>query len=503
MAMRPEFPSLARFLEQTLAPNERERVGLISFNHWRFALGAVAETALEFASIGSEVTIGFWADETPLPDTGWTTSRKVARLVGSRTRDQVTERALIANGFTKAAFARPPIRHWRPTNMPPLPSPLTRSRLRELMYDGSGMGRSVLQVHPDFNTPIRDSHVWPRRWINRAMKSYAWAYDQALALIRERDLGTVVVYNGRFTHDRAVAAAAERAGIRVLYYDTGGYGTHFDLTEATTHDWAHLQGRMHAMYDNWDPAERDVIGASWFTNRQVHADEGQRVFVASQTLGHVVDLPEAETLVVFFSSSGDEIAELELEWSEYQGSQEQALKALADACRAKPGCALVVRTHPHMRLKPAADLEDWNTAVAAAAPDLHIDPSSPADSYELMRRADIVFTYGSTSGVESAFIGKPVAVMGPSAYDLIGCATHVRSAEGIVEFLERPVPPNPTGALPYGLMMERRGFNYSHLTWPEGAEPALGDISLDESSENARKISEFLRSAQTRWLTKK
>ena len=42
MAMKPEFPSLARFLEQTLAPHERERVGLISFNHWRFALGAVA-----------------------------------------------------------------------------------------------------------------------------------------------------------------------------------------------------------------------------------------------------------------------------------------------------------------------------------------------------------------------------------------------------------------------------------------------------------------------------
>jgi hypothetical protein len=503
MSLTAEFPSLARFLEQSLAPDERARVGLISFNHWNFALAAVADTALEFAAIGSEVTIGFWADETPLPDTGWTTSRKVARLVGSRTRDQVTEQALLANGLPASAFARPPIRHWRPTDMPPLPSPLTRSRLRELTYDGSGMGRSVLQVHPDFNTPIRESHVWPKRWIRRAMKSYAWAYDQALALIRERDLGTVVVYNGRFTHDRAVAAAAERAGIRVLYYDTGGYGTDFDLTEATTHDWAHLQGRMRTMYDTWDPVEREAIGASWFTNRQVHADEGQRVFVASQTLGHVVDLPEAETLVVFFSSSGDEIAELELDWGQYQESQEQALKALADACRAKPGCALVVRTHPHMRLKPPADLEDWNTAVAVAAPDLHIDPSSPADSYELMRRADIVFTYGSTSGVESAFIGKPVAVMGPSAYDLLGCATHVRSPEEIADVLESPPSPNPAGALPYGLMMERRGFNYAHLHRPPGEEPALGDISLEESSENARKISEFLRSAQTRWLTKK
>ena len=37
--------------------------------------------------------------------------------------------------------------------------------------------------------------------------------------------------------------------MRVLYYDTGGYDTDFDLTDATTHDWAHLQGRMLRMYD--------------------------------------------------------------------------------------------------------------------------------------------------------------------------------------------------------------------------------------------------------------
>ena len=96
LPLRAEYESLSDYLEATLAPADRERVGLISFNHWNFALGAVAETALGFTSIGSEVTIGFWADDTPLPDTGWTTSRKVARLVRSRTRDQVTEQALLA-----------------------------------------------------------------------------------------------------------------------------------------------------------------------------------------------------------------------------------------------------------------------------------------------------------------------------------------------------------------------------------------------------------------------
>ena len=103
------------------------------------------------------------------------------------------------------------------------------------------------------------------------------------------------MYNGRFTHDRAVAAAAQAEGVRVLYYDTGGYDTDFDLTEATTHDWAHLQGRMLRMYDRWDPAERDAIGSSWFINRQTHADDNNKVFTGTQTRGHVEGLPKDTT----------------------------------------------------------------------------------------------------------------------------------------------------------------------------------------------------------------
>ena len=164
------------------------------------------------------------------------------------------------------------------------------------------------------------------------------------------------MYNGRFTHDRAVAAAAQAEGVRVLYYDTGGYDTDFDLTEATTHDWAHLQGRMLRMYD-------DVGSGRARRHRllMVHRT-GSRTRTTTtgcssvhQTRGHIEGLPEAEHVVAFFSSSGDEIAELDLDWADYLHSQEAALAA---TCRSRagngPGTALVVRTHPHMRLKPAA-----------------------------------------------------------------------------------------------------------------------------------------------------
>lgn len=498
--VRAEFPSLRGYLEENLSPAERRHIGLISFNQWTFALGAVIETALEARALGSDVTVGLWADETPLRDPGWRASRRIARLLGSRTRDENAHRALLAAGLPRECFAAPPLRRLDTAAIPELPMRITRSALRSLAYRGSDMGRSILQVHPDDDTPIRESYEWPRRYVELAVRSYAWAFDQAQELIRRRGITTVVVYNGRFTHDRAVAAAAQQLGVRVLYYDTGGYETDFDLTTATTHDWADLQRRMLRMYEGWDPSERDEVGSRWFVNRQTHADVNNRVFTGIQRRGHVEGVPDADRLVVYFSSSGDEIVELDLDWADYLHSQERALAELAEAVRARPGTSLVVRTHPHMRLKPADDLADWMAAVEAAAPDLHIDPSSPVDSYALMQQADVVFTYGSTAGVESAFLGRPVAVMGPSAYDLLGCATRVTSADQIRPLIDNPPTPHPEAAIPYGLMMERRGFTFAHVQG-RGEEASLAGIRLAEASELTLKVSDAMQSRRISRLT--
>ena len=498
---RAEHESLENYLQQALTPEQREGIGLITFNHWSFAVGTVVETVLAARELGSRVVVGFWADNTPLPDVGWRSSRFFARLVNSATRDQQAQRALIKSGVPLSTFVDPPIRRWKSKGLPPIPDPLTRANIRQLTYHGTAMGPAILEMPPE-DMPVREDHVWPRRWVAAAMRSYAWAYDQATALIQQHSLGTVVVYNGRFTHDRAVAAAAKALGVRVLYYDTGGYDTDFDLTEATTHDWAHLQVRMLQMYRDWDPTDRDLIGSSWFDNRRAHTDANNRRYTGIQEQGRVEELPQARKLVVYFSSSDDELVELDIDWQRYFGSQERALRQLADACRQQPDTALVVRTHPHMRLKPPQDLADWLAAVEAISPDLHFGPESPVDSYALMDRADVVFTYGSTSGVEAGYFGRPVAVMGPSAYDQLGCARRITNAAGIAEAIKSPPEPNSTAAIAYGLMMQRRGFTYQYQQHAGNDALELQGAVIAEASTTAQKASDALRKLRIWWLTR-
>ena len=500
--LRAEHASVAEYLESVLTPEQRQSVLLTSFNQWQFSQSALADTALCLQDMGSQISIAMWADHTPVHDVGWTTSRAISSIFRSPARDQRIAKALMTHGVSTSDIIDPPIKNWKPAEPIDIPAHLNRTNIRAMTYRGTAVGRAILQVHPDRETPITDDHLWPRRWVTRNTRSYAYVYDQVLAAIDQRGITVLVSYNGRFLHDRAAVAAAETRGIPVLNYDTGGLQTDFDLTIDATHDWSALQRRMLAMYENWPADERDELGSSWFLERINHEDPVNAEFTDGQVRGASLDLTPDTTTVVYFSSSGDEIAELELDWDAYFAGQPNALLTLADICRSKPGYELIVRSHPHKRRKPKRDVADWLEAVEAANPDVHLDPFSEIDSYELMRQADVIVTYGSTTGVEAAFANKPVIVMGPCAYDELGCAQPVATKAELAAALDARDTGWWPGAVSYGLMMKRRGFTYKYVTrTPEGGR-ALGGTTFDEPSQIVLNLSHAMNRLQRWWLTR-
>ena len=499
-AVRAEHPSLEEYLRSVLSADQLARVVIVSFSQWEMNTTAVGEIAATLHALGAEPTIALWADETPMHDVGWTTSRRLSNLFHSPSRDQRLEQALLAFGLPRESLARPPICRWRPRADLPVRPDLYRSALRQLTYRDAPLGRAILQVHPDRDTPITDEHLWPESWVEACTRSYAWAFDQVAVLIEQRQATAAIVFNGRFLHDSAVAAAAEQAGIPVLAYDFGGNDTDFDLTIDATHDWSALQRRMLTLYEGWDPAERDALGSSWFEERRQHADPRNRFFVESQKVGVGIDKPEGSRLVVFFSSSGDEISELDLDWGDYFYGQPGALLAVAEACREQPNTTLLVRTHPHKRHKPRRDVEEWHQAVADARPDIHLDEFSEVDSYTLMRQADVVVTYGSTTGVEAAYAYCPVIVMGPSAYDELGCATRVKTVEQLKQAITTPDAGWWPGAVAFGLMMRRRGFTNRYVSKLGAGRESLAGVVLEDSAPLVLKVSDALSRRQRRRL---
>jgi hypothetical protein len=239
---------------------------------------------------------------------------------------------------------------------------------------------------------------------------------------------------------------------------------------------------MRVLYEKWHPQERNSEGGAWFDARRQHSDERNALFVESQVVGRGIERPPDKVVVVFFSSSGDEISELDVDWSEYFFGQPGALQAVAQICHEDERFFLVVRTHPHKRMKPRLDVNEWHSAVKAANPDLHLDEWSDVDSYTLMDQADVVVTFGSTTGVEAAYAGKPVVVLGPSAYDELGCATRARTLSEIRTALVSRTPGSWSGAVSYGLMMNKRGFNFECVQSDVSRQQLCGVVLRDSSS---------------------
>ncbi len=488
--IRAEHESLDAYLRSVLTDEQLQRPLLVSFTQWDFAVAAVGETVLTLHDMGSDVSLALWSDETPLRDVGWQVEHPVATALASPTIDQRLRKGLRAAGLAERSFVAVE-GSWRPVEPLPQIRDTYRSAIRRLTYRGAPLGRGILEVPPHADVPVTDEYHWPRRYVEAAARSYAFVYDQTYRVIEDRDCTAVLAYNGRFLHDSAVAAAAAAHGLPVLAYDTGGLETDFDLTIDATHDWSALQARMRRMYEEWPLDERDDLGGAWFRDRAAHTEAANAYFTGDQQLGRGIDRTPEEVVVTYFSSSGDEIAELDLDWADYFNGQGGALLALADQCRAL-GYRLVVRTHPHKRHKPKRDVEEWHEAVAAAGPSLHVDEHSDVDSYTLMRQSDVVVTYGSTTGVEAGFAERPVIVMGPSAYDELGCAVRVRTADELQNALLERHAGVWQRAVPYGLMMKRRGFAYSYLVREPDGTRVLAGVPIVEPRPLVRHISHAL-----------
>ena len=125
MSLKAEHQSVEGFLRNTLTAEARRNVLFVSFTQWDFALAALADTASCLNNMGADVTLAFWANKTPMHDTGWSVNDKVAKIFGSPARDQLVRDALIDFGIPKSSLAQPPVKGWQPAQ--PVPMMMTFS----------------------------------------------------------------------------------------------------------------------------------------------------------------------------------------------------------------------------------------------------------------------------------------------------------------------------------------------------------------------------------------
>lgn len=337
----------------------------------------------------------------------------------------------------------------------------TLDDIKGLKYKGAALGLGVASSLVSRERDPYPDVLRASAYVSMTLIAAARTFEHAQTLIRLHQPSTILVFNGRLACTRPIAEAASALGVPCLYHERGGGVARYVVDDRPTHDYAATRRRIAQAWQEAGP-DRDEVAKSFFALRRAGDGTGWLSYVGGQKKGRVPPR-RAKKRVVYFSTSEDEfVASDDLVRHALFASQRDAMRFLIGYVERHDDVELIVRVHPHLTQKSPRERSWWdglqgrNVVVESS--------SSRTDSYALAESADVVLTYGSSMGVEAAYLGKPLILLADSDYRDLGCAyvpESIPDLEGLLsrELLEaKPLE----SCLPFGYYYLMRGRSYRH-----------------------------------------
>ena len=228
-----------------------------------------------------------------------------------------------------------------------------------------------------------------------------------------------LLFNGRQSITRVAFELFRQKGVRVLTHETPFFQPGHIMVKPNARCWSTqpfadfwrawgdvpLTKAELEQTRNWLISRRYGKRLTWYAYNSSVTWEGN--------LKEKLSLTKGKKLMSLFTSSTEETAgDRELEGA-YE-VQSTWVQDVVDWVKDRDDVELVIRVHPHLAgksgLARANDEFNFYKAMKAANPrnTRIIMPDEPLNSYALMDEADVGLTFGSSTGIEMAMLGKPI-----------------------------------------------------------------------------------------------
>jgi len=257
-----------------------------------------------------------------------------------------------------------------------------------------------------------------------------------------------LLYNGRQSITRVAFELLQQNGVRVLTHETPFFQSGHIMVKPNARCWSNQP-----FADFWRlwgniPLNRPALERTmkWLIDRRYGRGLTWYAYNPSVTwdgtLRQRLNLTRDKKLLALFTSSTEETAgDRELQ-SAYE-VQSTWVQDVVDWVKDRSDAELVIRVHPHLAgksgLTRANDEFQFYEAMKATAPrnTCVVMPDEPLNSYALMDEADVGLTFGSSTGIEMAMLGKPVVLASRNFYEMGSQIINVGSRESLRDDLER------------------------------------------------------------------
>lgn len=357
--------------------------------------------------------------------------------------------------------------------------------IKAVKYRQVEVGSSVLSMYYDISRDL-DMANWDGfiAWALPLIENICDFVDYVYQLFEELKPDQVLIYNGRLFENRLFYDIAKSMGIEFVSLE--GVGGHIEPYKKIRFvgEWPlniELYGRM--VEDLWKQSpqslEEKTRQASTFYEKRRNGILvfDTRVYTKDQQKDLLPDgFDSSKTNIAIYNSSQDEIAALGDEWQKGNlfPSQYEAIEFMLQ--HADPGIHFYLRVHPNLKgvtHKAHMELYDLQKYPNITV----IPPESKVSSYALMDACNKVVTFGSSTGVEASYWGKPSILVGRSFYEMTGACYHMKSKDELVAAINGDLPPKDRiGALKYAYFVLDRQYSvdesnfdidvkYRHMRW--------------------------------------
>jgi len=295
----------------------------------------------------------------------------------------------------------------------------------------STLQTTLKQFSPDINAHFR--------LIKSIVVDFFQSYLAFHSNLERHKPDQVWLFNGRISRFRPALRVSQRSNIKVFVYEYPyqGFKRYLVFPDQYPHDFGFRSKTWKRRFDESPLAlsKRLAIGDAWYQKRLARIQTNhEKVFAVWQTEGLLPGNWNSSiyNVAVFNSSEWETAGVPESRRWNYQ-DQFSAIERIALDTQDIPNLHFTFRIHPHLAKKDKASAQHF-LGLRKYSNITVLSPESPYDTYTLAMASDFVLTFYSLVGVESAWLGKQVICIGPSAYQDFGCAYIPQTHEELIDF---------------------------------------------------------------------
>lgn len=245
--------------------------------------------------------------------------------------------------------------------------------------------------------------------IKKSLNSSAIIYERTKVIIENYNPNILVTFNNRFSLSKPIIEAANYYDIPVWRHERGSNFNKYEIFKGKdVHD---LDERSKNIFSLWNckNKKKDLIAKKYFLDNAIGKQKDYMGINFFKKKNKKIKIPKNKKIISFFCSTDYEFKAVSADFTNFIKNkkwieQEEAIKSAIRVVKKIPNAILYIKDHPNY--SKGESHNPWEKYQIKSKV-IYFNRNENLNSFDLLKKSDVVLTYGSTMAVDALFNGKP------------------------------------------------------------------------------------------------